>query len=131
MRPAEDVGYVPPPPDECEEWTFSFDPSGGDMTRERVKVRMVEHVPRSDLAEFAVIQETRHRGQWRPVAVADSSHDDEVHVHRYGRRAGERLGEPEPLMPIAHMADISGGYDLAYGVIVEEWETNKRRWDNA
>ncbi|MDP8930782.1 MAG: hypothetical protein M3O70_19995 [Actinomycetota bacterium] len=131
MRPPEDVGYVRPPPDECEEYTFTLDPSGGDMTVERVKIRMVTHVPTWGLAEFAVIQETRSRGGWCIVAMADSSHAEEVHVHRYGRVAGERVGEPEQLMPIADMGDVGDGYDRAYQVIVDAWEANKRRWSHA
>lgn len=101
------------------------------MTEDRIKVRMVEHVPTSGVAEFAVIQETKFKGSWRKVAEADSAHADEVHVHRYGRRADGRVRDPEHLMPISRMDDVAEGYDLAYGVIVEAWEENKRRWANA
>lgn len=65
------------------------------------------------------------------VAVADSSHDDEVHVHRYARRTYERVGDPEHLRAIETMDDVADGYNLAYGVIVDQWADNKRRWHDA
>lgn len=132
VRPPEDVGYVQPPPDECEESAcYTFAPSDASLTKERINVRMVDHVLTSSLVAFAIIQETYDRGAWRTIAVADSTHDDEVHVHRYARRTSERVGEPERLCPIETMDDVGEGYQIAYEAIVEKWTDNKRRWQDA
>lgn len=98
------------------------------MSKERVKVRMVDHLPTSTLAEFAVIQQTFYKGKWRTVAEVDSSHDDEVHLHRWSRKQDERVGDPEQLMPVTCLADVGVGYDMAYARIVDDWEGNKGRW---
>lgn len=125
-------GWSRPPPEECEESAvYEIDPSGGNMTAERIKVRMVDHRPTSTLADFAVIQQTYDRGKWRIVAEVDSSHDDEVHVHWWSRKEDARVGDPEQLRPVACLKDIGDGYDEAYARIVQPWQANKRRWHDA
>jgi hypothetical protein len=127
--PAIGPSWVPPPPDECEESAnYRFDPGGGDMDREMVVVRMQDHVPTSTLVGFAVVQRTFYRGRWRTVAEADSSHDDEVHVHYWSRALDARIGRPERILAVTTSSDVSAGYDVAYERIVTAWEDNKRRW---
>jgi hypothetical protein len=130
--PATGPSWVPPPPDECEESAnYPIDPSGGDMTRERVIVRMMDHIPTSTLVDFAVIQQTYRRGSWRTVAEADSAHDYEVHIHRWSRTHDARVGKPEQILAISSADDVLDGYNMAYGRIVDAWEDNKRRWRDA
>lgn len=124
--------WVCPPPEELEESAnYTLDPSEACDGVERITVRMVDHFPTGSLVEFAVIHDTFHKGKWTKVAVADSSHDDEVHVHYYSRKTGNRVGSPEVIMPVTSTADISAGYDLAYERMVSKWADNKRRWHDA
>lgn len=125
--------WIPPDPDECEEFAdYRMTPTGGTPGVDEIRVRMVEHVATSALVDFAIIQRTLHRGKWREVAKADSSHDDEVHVHQFGRRSGEEVGGGTELIhPIKCEQDVADGYDVAYVRIVDNWEDNKRRWHDA
>lgn len=122
--------WVPPHPDEhAEPTTFEFTPEGANPTEDRIKVRMVMHIERDhQLLDFAVVHQTFYRQRWRDVAKADSSHDDEVHIHRYSRRTGEQVGNTEQVCPVTCQTDIETGYDTAYDRIVADWRTNKRRW---
>lgn len=130
VQPSEPA-WIPPDPEECEE-TAAYTMMPPDGTPEdRIKVRMVEHIPTSTLVEFALVHQTFHAGKWREVARADSSHDDEVHVHRFSRRTRNQVGGTEQLVPIKSAEDIDAGYYLAYSRIVDEWADNKRRWDDA
>jgi len=127
--PPEDR-WIPPDPEECEETAdYTMRPSEAPST-ERIKVRMVDHVPTSALVDFAIVHETFHKGKWRLVAKADSSHDDEVHIHQYSRRTGQQYGGTEQLIPIKAIEDVDAGYYLAYERIVENWAANRARWND-
>lgn len=99
-----------PPPEECEDSpAYPFTPEGAVAGRERILVRMVSHVPTGQLVEFAVMQQTCYRGKWRDVAAVDSCHDRDVHLHRYARSTGNRVGKPETLLEIANLRDVQRG----------------------
>lgn len=96
-----------PPPDECEDaLTYTLCPPGVDPGKHRIKLRTVNHAGTDELVEFAVIQQTYSQGKWRDVAGIDSCHDVDVHLHRYGRHARARVGEPEVLMHVTSQNDI-------------------------
>ncbi len=92
---------------------------------------MVNHAGTDELVRFAVIQQTYSQGKWRDVAGIDSCHDVDVHLHRYGRHADARVGNPEVLMQVTSPIDIQRGYNLAYDLLVEGWAENHRRWQDA
>lgn len=124
--------WVPPPPDECEEAPpYTITPPGADQEKHRAKMRGVYEAATDEMVEFAVVQEVRYKGKWRFVASADSCHNDEIHLHRYGRIADGRVGDPEHLMPVERKADVQVGYELAYERIVEMWAENFERWQHA
>lgn len=83
-----------------------------------------------ELAEFAVIHQTWHQGSWVDVAVADSSHDDEVHIHFYGRRSEARVGSPQHVLDVRKLADVDAGYVAVYPMLIEDWRENLRRWND-
>lgn len=122
---------APPVEEHGEEQRFESFLDGNDA--EVVKVRMVFHQDRHwEMVDFAVLQRTRESGKWYDVALADSAHDNEVHIHRYGRRsAGTDVGDREHLCEIACAADLANGYIMAYDRIIGSWVDNKRRWRNA
>lgn len=133
-RPAEEPGpeWFRPPPEEWDEPSvYTFTPEGADPAKHRIKVRIVSHIDTSEFVEFALIQQVLERGRWRDVAAADSCHDIDVHLHRYSRATGERVGDPEQIMHLASGNDLYEGYDLAYVRLVDEWAENHRRWERA
>lgn len=126
--PEEPPRWVRPPASECEEQAYSHTPAGADPANDRVTVRMACLVTTGEMVEFAIVQTTRRGNKWHEVARADSSHEDEVHIHRFGRRGGELGGPPEHLKPVVCAADLADGYDLAYHRIIDNWAENKARW---
>lgn len=125
---APEPGWFRPPPEEWQEDVFTFTPDGADPSEHRVKVRMISQEGTSALVEFAVVHQTRHRGSWCDVVTVDSCHDVDVHLHRYSRRTGTRVGEPETLTPVTRMSDLHRGYEIAYAQVFEGWADNLRRW---
>lgn len=119
--------WTPPPPEQCDEDLYEM--YLDDRQRERIKVRIVNHDYRT--VEFAIVHQTRSGVGWADVAVADSSHNDEVHIHFYGRSTGDRVGKPEHLMEVRSQADVEAGYGLALDRICDDWEHNRRRWNDA
>jgi hypothetical protein len=97
----------------------------------RALIRMVLHEETDALVEFAVILQAFYRGTWQNVASADSCHDVDVHLHRYSRRTGNRVGEPEKLLDVTKARDIGTGYELAYDVLLEEWQTHRQGREHA
>lgn len=131
VSPPDPPKWAPPPLDECDDVDLAaFAPPNAVVGEERIKVRLRTRAGTDAIVQFAVVQQTRHRGKWRDVAVADSTHGDEVHVHRYGRVQGDRVGPPEIILPIVGEADVARGYDLAYDSIVTRWHDNKVRWND-
>jgi hypothetical protein len=134
IKPATDgrPSYWRPPPEECLDLPQNtFAPPDGSLTRDRIVVRMNMHAATDQIVEFAVIQQTKHRGTWQTVCVADSCHDDEAHLHRHAWSTGERVGEPEQLLEIHTLKDVGYGYDLAYAAVIDNWTTNRGRWLDA
>lgn len=122
-----------PPDDECEEEaSYTTTPPDADPNLHQVKLRVVTHTPTGRLVEFAMTQQTRHKGKWRDVAKADSSHNDEVHLHRYSRRSrGEVGNQPEVLTVVQSFEDLQAGYYLAYERVFGDWSGNYQRWHDA
>ncbi len=129
ITPPVGPGWSPPPPEECvESDSYTLFLTDADPPVERVKIRLTNGLPGMELVDFALVHETYYKRQWRTVAVADSSHDNEVHVHQYGRKTDRRIGKPDHICPIGRVADVTAGYDLAYDRVVSDWSTNRRRW---
>ena len=107
-------------------------PEGADPAKDRIKVRMVNHVDlKHQLLDFALVHQTFYRGRWRDVTMADSAHDDEVHLHRYGRSPDREIENTEHVCPITCQGDVESGYDVAYDRVVTNWQANKQRWHDA
>lgn len=131
--------WAPAPDEECTEDEYTFAPDGAEIHQNRIRVRMKTHALTDDLAEFAVIQQTMHRGKWRNVAAADSCHvtaadspeNDGVHVHYYAKSTDQRTGMPDPLMDVASQAELNDGYDRACQKIADDWARNLERWQHA
>jgi hypothetical protein len=131
-QPPPEPAWEPPTQDELdEEQTYPMPPPGADPTTEKVIVKVCNLISTGELAKFAVIQQTFHRGKWRDVVVVDHHTNDNVHLHRYGRTTDDRVGNPEYLMDLRALSDVQFGYNMAYTKVVEEWALNKQRWQNA
>jgi len=129
--PAEPPSWKPPS-DECDPAeTYTVAPPGAEESEERVKLRIITHTSSSMTAEFAVVHQTYRNGDWHTVTAADSCHDGEVHLHRYARSTDARVGEPEHVRQVASLEDLGDGYNEAYEQVVENWDDNKRRWQDA
>ncbi|MDQ1745773.1 MAG: hypothetical protein QOD07_36 [Frankiaceae bacterium] len=124
--------WTRPPP---EEWAppdvYTIAPDGADPSRERVKLRIVSDVDRRFMVEFALVQQTFFRQRWRDVVEVDTCHDVDVHMHRFARSTGARVGDPLSLRPILSLSDVQIAYDVAYDAVFEKWEDNRRRWHDA
>ena len=81
------------------------------------------------MVDFNISQCTRRGGKWQLVARADSRHGT-VHVHQYDQ-AGDKVGEPDILCPIATQQDLEIGYDQAEAMLELRWDDNYRRWTDA
>jgi hypothetical protein len=127
----EPAPWCPPPPDECEEHRYTAVPDGAHAREDRVMVRLKTHIATQTFVEFALVQQVYWQGEWRDVVEADSCHDVDVHLHRYGRSTDSRIGEPEVLMLVHSLDDLQEGYDLAYTHVFEDWSDNRRRWERA
>jgi hypothetical protein len=125
-------GWAPPPPEECYDAPIApFVPPDGDAAIDRIRIRMTMATLDDLMVDFALIQETYYQGKWRPVAKADSAHDDEVHIHWYSRRTGTEIGQREHIVPIMCREDLEEGYDRATEWVVADWARNKQRWHDA
>jgi hypothetical protein len=123
--------WTPPPPDECEEATFTHTPNDADPQKEQFVTKFVTHITTGVVVGWVLVQKTRHQGKWRTVLEADSKHET-AHFHRYGRSNGDyRIGEREVLMDIASEADVTTGYESAWSRVVDDWARNKQRWHDA
>jgi len=133
IEPPPAATWDKPPDEECSEQRHPYlVPPGADAGRERVFVRTVTHDATGALVEFAVGHQTFFKGSWRDVFHVDACHPDEVHAHRYGRKAGtERVGNPERLMEVASIDDVALGYALARERVLDNWRTNRERWTYA
>lgn len=120
--------WTRPPAEECEENSYTMAVDDSTIDRDRIQVRLLSHCRTDALAEFALIQQTYEHGKWHDVAVGDSCHDTDVHVHRYARSTGQRVGDPEILMPVTSQADLHRGYDEVLGRIADCWEANREAW---
>ena len=119
-----------PSDNDCEEIGYSLPCPGSDFGADRIMLRMVTHHVTSQLVEFAIIQLALHGGRWREVVIVDSCHGD-VHLHRCGRRSEGRIGDPEVMLRITDAQDIQEGYGLAYDRVIDNWASNKERWNDA
>lgn len=130
--PDDEPPWERPPPEECERSEpYRIFPDGADGDRDKVVVSLLNHIATDMLVGFALVQQTMYRGKWRNVVVVDTAHDQDVHVHRYSRKTGERVGRPEVLKVINDMADVSDGYDLACDLVRKNWSANRQRWHDA
>ncbi len=123
-----------PSADELETHTYSMAIPGADPTLDVLVVRMMVVVVTDTMVDFALMHQTRLH-PWQPftnAVMADASHHDEVHLHRYGRSGLADVQDPVVIFePIEDLNDLQEGYCQAYDIIVVEWEENKRRWNDA
>jgi hypothetical protein len=119
-----EVGYTPPPADECEEHGY-YTPLGdeGDILHFRHCWDLAGR-----MADFAVIQMSTLGGHLRRVAEADIRHGN-LHVHVLNQQE-ERIGRPESLRPVITQQDVEDAYDVAVDLFMAKWEEYKRRWRN-
>jgi hypothetical protein len=90
---------------------------------DRALVRMVTG-SRSQLLDFAVVQQVHDGGRWHDVVRYDCAHGD-VHVHSYWK------GRKQPTKKtICSLDEIEDGYKQAETVVVDRWEENRRRYFN-
>jgi hypothetical protein len=82
---------------------------------------------RNRLAEWAVIQMRRRRGEWKKIAVYDNCHFKGAHRHLYNQRE-ERFDE-KPIMPIRSYADVEKSLDHVMEWLKDHWQENERRSD--
>lgn len=108
-----------------------FDIWLGDNQRDRVRVILTFHAFTDVLVGFALVQQTMFRNRWCDIAVIDSSHDDDVHLHHYARSTSDRVGRKRSLMAITCEADVASGYARAHSVLTTRWEEYRRRWHDA
>lgn len=121
--------WQPPPDDECDQLgDVTVHPAGADPGTDRIIYRLKYQVIPYELVEFAIIQQTFYRGEWTHVVIVDSTHDDEVHLHRYGQQAKQRVGPTEQLVAVSCQADIATGFRLGHDQVVARWVDNKARW---
>ena len=121
QNPPQDIGWSPPPPEECEEYNYDSavgDP--GDLLHFRQCWDMSGR-----MADFAIIQMSRLDGRLKRVAEADIRHG-ELHVHILNQQ-GKRIGR-ESIQPVVTQQDVEKAYDVAFDRFVEKWEEYKRRW---
>jgi len=99
-------------------WNFDIGPGS------RAKVSMWFDGPR--LARFAIMHLTLgDDGSMVEIARADSC-DGEVHVHTFDHRGAEV--NRKALLAVTSPEDVACGYDLAYKRVIDQWETDRRRW---
>jgi hypothetical protein len=121
--------WSPPPPEErYTQPQVTIPPPDASVAQNRIIVRMDSHTVSDQIIEFAVIQQTKYKGTWRTVCVADSCHNDEVHLHQHGRSTDDRIGEPEQISEIHELKDVGSGYDQAYDRVFDSWTENLARW---
>ncbi len=105
---------------ECTEevWHFDIGPES------RATVSMWFDGPR--LVRFAIMHLTLgDDGSMVEIARADSC-DGEVHVHTFDHRGVEV--NRKVLLAVTSPEDVARGYDLAYKRVIDQWETDRRRW---
>lgn len=120
-----------PPEEECDTHSYTLPLPRSSPDSERLKMRLIRDRFSWDLVEFAIVYQTNVGGQWFDVIEIDSCHDVDVHLHRYARSTGERVGDPEQMRPITTLAEVQDGYGLAIAHIEESWEAHRERWQYA
>ena len=119
-----------PPDEECDGHIYTGLLPGAEST-ERLKFRLSQHRFTYELVEFAIVFQTLAGGKWCDVLEMDSCHDVDVHLHRYAKSTGERVGDPEVLHTIQSLEDVQTGYELALSLIESDWRDYKERWSRA
>jgi hypothetical protein len=82
---------------------------------------------RGRLVHWVVVQRRRCDGEWRRVAVYDTSHEKGVHVHLYDRR--EREFTERHLRSLGCYRDLTESLDDVIKGLVACWQENERRSD--
>lgn len=122
VYPAGDC-YEPPPFEDCEEFSDSFDLAVGH----RLGVRQVYIRGTSQLVYFAIWQSVDLDGKWHSVARIDCS-EGTVHRHQF-TRAGENRRTVLEVIPADHGQEVvDRWYSPAEAMLQNDWEDNYRRW---
>lgn len=118
----ESGSWEPPPPDECEETSYStLVGTAGDT----LHFRQCWHLLGGTLANFAIIAMTPLGGTLRRVATADICHG-ELHIHIYNQQ--EQRIRRECIGPVSTQRDVDDSYGQALDRMTQNWEHYKRRW---
>jgi hypothetical protein len=97
---------------------------------DRIKVRIASDAD-DQTVEFAIVlqhRDERDENHWQTVSEIDSKHGT-VHTHRYSRRSGRRVGEPQCLKKLATVTDVQEGYSQALSSLLDQdaWQSDVQR----
>lgn len=98
-----------PPPEECEPHSrYKCQLARADLRENRLVIRVLQESISAVMVEFAMVQQTYNGSVWVHVVEADSCHDVDVHLHRYSRRTGARVGDSEHMGHLASRGRSEG-----------------------
>lgn len=121
--------WEPPPTSECTSETYRCPlPLGAASLQDQYIAQVYRTKLTSEVVKFAIIQQALVGGEWCTVVEIDTDHGH-VHLHRWARRVGIRVGSPESLFPIRCTSDVQTGYNMAITLIHDQWQELKRGWD--
>ena len=119
--------YKPPPVPPAVETTFPVELTETDEFR----IRQVMWSRR--IVDFAIVQLYREEDALNQVAKIDCCHS-KIHRHQYTRDGGDLYDHLEIKAIPADGGDrwsiVHAGYYDALGLMQEEWEDNRRRWQD-
>jgi hypothetical protein len=98
-------------------------------SQDRVHVRMW-HDDYGRMVDFRIIQLAAlgdDGEEWAEVVKVDC-HLNRVHIHRFGS-TGKELNNLT-LCEINGAEDVTRGYEMSLPSVWDNWEENRRRWDN-
>jgi hypothetical protein len=93
---------------------------------DRLNVR-IGWTDRDGVVEWFLGQQVRVADRWEDVVTYDCSHGEPVHRHLFRRTAtgSKRYGRSKK---VAERTDLEAGYDMVYGLIVEEVNDQRERY---
>lgn len=121
IKPPPEVLYVPPPPDECEEYPERIVLLDGHV----LAVRRLFY--RDLIVDFAVNQSMRVDREWVKIGRIDCFHS-EVHRHQFTAAGGNERTVLEVIPARGGEELVDRWCDRATKIMHNEWQGNVRRW---
>lgn len=121
--PPPDEPYMPPPDDECEEFTERILLMRGN----RLSIRRRFRTGQNTVVEFGVNQVVRVDGGWVDVARIDSAHG-EIHRHQFTASGGNRITTLERIPQRDGEELVDRWCAIAADMMENEWQENLGRW---